>query len=96
VDGIPEKQAQPTFAVSQNFPNPTTGLTKVNVYHQNAGDLDLKVTNLTGQTMMTLEKTNVLPGVSQFVIDGSRLSAGVYFYTVNQGNLQVTKKMIVQ
>ena len=45
---------------------------------------------------MNMEKTNVLPGVSQFVIDASQLSSGVYFYTVKQGDKSITKKMIVQ
>jgi len=94
--GINEKHEKPTFSVGQNFPNPVNGLTKVNVYLQNGGGLSLKVTNLTGQVLMGMEKTNVLPGVSQFVIDGSQLSPGVYFYSVKQGDVQLTKKMIVQ
>jgi hypothetical protein len=94
--GVTEKQEKPTFSVGQNFPNPVDGLTKVNVYMQNGGDLSLKVTNLTGQTLMNMEKSNVLPGVSEFVIDASQLSAGVYFYTVKQGDKSITKKMIVQ
>jgi Secretion system C-terminal sorting domain len=94
--GVNEKHEKPTFSVGQNLPNPFNGLTKVNVYLQNAGGLSLKVTNLTGQVLMSMEKTNVLPGVSQFVIDGSQLSSGIYFYTVKQGNQSITKKMVIQ
>jgi hypothetical protein len=95
-EGTTEKQAKPTFSVGQNFPNPVNGLTKVNVYLQNAGDLSLKVTNLTGQTLMNMEKSNAHQGVTQFVIDASQLSSGVYFYTVKQGDKSITKKMIVE
>jgi hypothetical protein len=95
-DGVNEKHEKPTFSVGQNFPNPVNGLTKVNVYIQNSGNLSLKVTDLTGQTLMNLEKSNVLPGVSQFVIDASQLSPGVYFYTVKQGDQSITKKMIIE
>jgi len=94
--GVNEKHEKPTFSVGQNFPNPVDGLTKVNVYLQNGGGLSLKVTNLTGQVLMSMEKTNVLPGVSQFVIDGNKLAPGVYFYSVKQGDVQLTKKMIIQ
>jgi hypothetical protein len=94
--GINEKHEKSTFSVGQNFPNPVDGFTKVNVYLQNGGDLSLKVTNLTGQTLMNMEKSNVLPGVSQFVIDASQLSSGVYFYTVKQGNKSITKKMVIE
>jgi hypothetical protein len=93
--GIHEQNAKPAFTVGQNFPNPVDGLTKVNVYLMNSGDLSLKLTNLTGQTLMNMEKSNVQPGVSQFVIDASQLPAGVYFYTVKQGDKSSTKKMIV-
>jgi len=94
--GVNEKHEKPTFSIGQNFPNPVNGLTKVNVYLQNGGGLSLKVTNLTGQTLISMEKSNVQPGVSQFVIDGSQLSSGIYFYTVKQGDKSITKKMIVQ
>jgi Secretion system C-terminal sorting domain len=63
---------------------------------QNSGDLSLKVTNLTGQTLMSMEKTNVHAGVNEFVIDANQLSSGIYFYTVKQGDKSITKKMIVQ
>ena len=94
--GVAEKQQQPTISVSQNFPNPVSGNTKINVYLQNGGDLSFKVTDLTGQTLESQVKTNVLPGVSQFVIDGSQFAPGVYFYTVKQGNTEITKKMIIK
>jgi hypothetical protein len=95
-EGINDNHQKPTFSVGQNIPNPVTGLTKVNVYLQYPGDLSLKVTTLTGQTIITIDKKNVLPGVSEFVIDGSQLAPGVYFYTVRQGEQRITKKMIVQ
>ncbi len=94
--GINEKQGKPSLSLSQNVPNPFDGLTEVNVYHQNAGDISLEVTNIAGKTVMTMEKTNVQPGVSKFVIDGSQFAAGVYFYTVQQGDQRITKKMVVQ
>ncbi len=94
--GINENHEKPTFSVGQNFPNPFDGLTKVKVYLQNAGDLSLTVTNLTGQTMMSMEKMNVLLGVSEFVIDGSQLVPGVYFYSVKQGYQKITRKMVIE
>lgn len=96
ITGVDEKQEKISFSVSQNIPNPFVGLTEVNVSHKNAGNISLKVTNITGQTIMTMEKMNVHPGVSKFVIDGSRLTPGVYFYTVQQGDQRITKKMVVQ
>jgi len=96
ITDVDVKQQKITFSVDQNVPNPFDGFTEVNVNHQYAGDISLKVTNITGQTLTTQEKKNVLPGVSKFVIDGRGLSPGVYFYTVQQGNQKITKKMIVE
>jgi hypothetical protein len=95
-DGTNVLHEKPTFSVGQNFPNPVNGLTKVNAYLQNAGDLSLNVTNLEGQTLMTMENSNAHAGVSQFVIDGSQLTPGVYFYTVREGNQSITKKMVIE
>ena len=94
--GVVKQPEKPALSVSQNFPNPVSGATTINVYHQNPGTLTLELTNLTGQNVLHLEKTNVLPGVSQFTLDGSTLPPGVYFYTVTQGGVRITKKMIVQ
>jgi len=94
--GAGEKHQKPTFSVGQNFPNPVSGETKINVYIQNPGDLSLTITNVTGQIIFSKVKTNVVPGVTQFVLDGSQFNAGVYFYTLKQGNKEITKKMIVQ
>ncbi len=46
--------------------------------------------------MMSMEKMNVLLGVSEFVIDGSQLVPGVYFYSVKQGYQKITRKMVIE
>jgi hypothetical protein len=94
--GTGEKKTRKTFSVAQNFPNPVEGITKINVYLQDPGSLTLEVSNLTGQRILKMGKSNVHPGVSQFMIDASTLSPGVYFYTVKKGEQAITKKMVVQ
>ncbi|MCX6245689.1 MAG: T9SS type A sorting domain-containing protein [Bacteroidetes bacterium] len=94
--GVVKQPEKPLLSVSQNFPNPVSGATTINVYHQNPGTLTLEVTNLTGQNILHMEKTNVLPGVNQFTVDGSNLPPGVYFYTVIMEGEKITKKMVVQ
>ena len=80
--------------VSQNYPNPfgNTSIVKVNL--EKATTLELQVSNLMGQTVYSLTK-EASPGMNSLTIDGSKLSDGVYFYTVKAGNSSVTKKMIV-
>jgi len=90
------KEAKPGFYVSKNYPNPFNGKTIVNVYLQKPGNLTLDITNVTGQKVMSIQKGASPAGSNQFVIDGTGLSAGVYFYTVRLDNQSITNKMIVQ
>jgi hypothetical protein len=90
------KELKPSFSVSRNYPNPFTGKTVVNVYLQKSGDLNLDITNVMGQKVMSIPKGQAPAGSSQFVIDGNGLSSGVYFYTVSLDNQSITNKMIVQ
>jgi hypothetical protein len=94
--GVNEKHPKPTFLVEQNYPNPVNGISKINVYLKNEGDLSLSITNMTGQQLQNQEMTNAHPGVNQFMIDGTQLAPGVYFYTVKSGNSSITKKMVVE
>jgi hypothetical protein len=56
----------------------------------------MEITNVMGQKVMNMEKGASPEGSCQFVIDGSQLSSGVYFYTVRLNNESITRKMIVQ
>jgi hypothetical protein len=90
------KVNHPAFTVSKNYPNPFTAKTVVNAYLQKPGNLSMDITDVMGQKVMSIHKGITPAGSCQFVIDGSRLSAGVYFYTVRLDNQSITNKMIVQ
>ena len=91
-----KKGAKSSFTVSKNYPNPVIDLTTVNVNIQKPGNLILEVTNLMGQNLISMEKVNLPAGIYRFVIDGSQLSSGAYFYTVKLNNESITNKMIVE
>lgn len=94
--GTPEKKMSPNYYVSQNSPNPFHGTTTVSVKLEKPASLSMEICNIAGQKVMTYDKGTVLSGACQFVIDGSQLKAGIYFYTVKANNESVTRKMIVQ
>ena len=95
--GIGEEQELINSAqVSQNFPNPFNGSTKVQVQLETPSELSLVITNLTGQKVIELNKGYVPAQTHTFTIDATTLQSGVYFYTVTAGSSQVTKKMIVE
>ncbi|NTW26306.1 MAG: T9SS type A sorting domain-containing protein, partial [Lentimicrobium sp.] len=94
--GVDEKDNTEVPSVSQNYPNPFSQTSTIEVNLRNAGDLSLKVSNLLGQEVMTINKGMVPAGSYSFVIDGKDLKNGVYFYTVRTNNTEVTNKMIVR
>jgi hypothetical protein len=78
------------------FPNPFKGSATASVTLPKAANVTLIVTNLVGQHVMTMEKGLVNAGNQQFAINGSSLTAGVYFLTVKVDGNTYTQKMIVQ
>ncbi len=94
--GVRENKASNIASVSQNYPNPFSQNSTVQVNLTQKANLKLVVTNLIGQQLMQIDRGNVAAGMHEFVIDGSKLGNGIYFYTVYAGKESVTRKMIVE
>ena len=84
------------IVVSQNFPNPVSTFTTFRVELEEAAQLSMELSNITGQVVMTQNKGLVNTGLHEFMIDASELGAGTYFYTVTAGDSRVTKRMLVR
>jgi hypothetical protein len=94
--GVDDPEINNNISVSQNYPNPFSHESTIEVNLPVNDDLSLKVTNLLGQEVMTFNKGYVPAGSYSFTIDGSKLKNGVYFYTVIAGENEVTRRMIVK
>lgn len=81
--------------VSQNYPNPFSSSSTVEVRLNQQSKLSLEVMNLVGQTLQYSDLGTVNAGTHKLEIDGSRLETGVYFYNVNINDKTITKKMVV-
>ncbi len=86
-----------SFSLSQNYPNPFNPSTVINYNLPKAEFVTLKVYDIVGKEVATLVNEYQQAGVhnSQFSIINSQLSSGIYFYTINAGNFNQTKKMIL-
>ena len=93
--GINEK---PKFTdmVSQNFPNPASGITTVKVCMQNPGKVGFEVSNSLGQKVFEMPYVLKSSGTFQYNIDVTGYTPGLYYYTVKTTDASVTRKMIVQ
>jgi hypothetical protein len=91
--------AQPTtpvdFALSQNVPNPFNPATEISFEMVSAGNVSLKVFNLMGETVATLVNGPMSAGNHTVSFNGSQLSSGVYFYTLEAAGKSETRKMLL-
>jgi hypothetical protein len=81
------------FTLSQNYPNPFNPSTTISYQITKSGLTTLKVYNIVGQEVATLVNGVVTAGSYDVKFDASRLSSGVYFYTLRSGSFVETKKM---
>jgi hypothetical protein len=83
------------MVVNQNYPNPFTGISNVLIWMSAPGDIKLEVYNTAG----LLVHNHVFSGLSRgnhvLPIDASRLSAGVYTYSLISGGSKVSRTMMV-
>lgn len=94
--GIKEVKNNDVFTVSQNMPNPFSGVTMIEVNMLKSSQVTVDVYDMLGAKVMSTINENLASGTHTMYIDGSKLNSGVYFYTVNAGGFTVTKKMIVE
>ncbi|MCO5266039.1 MAG: T9SS type A sorting domain-containing protein [Lentimicrobium sp.] len=83
-------------SVAQNFPNPFSGISEVQVNLSVAASLSLEVYNLVGQKVFEVPATKAAAGTHVLTIDAKNLKSGVYTYSVIAGGERQTRKMIVK
>ncbi|MDZ4711192.1 MAG: T9SS type A sorting domain-containing protein [bacterium] len=88
--------APSTFEVSQNYPNPFNPSTKINFSIPQDSKVTLNIYDISGKLIMTLIN-NEFKSANYYTVslNGSNLSSGTYFYTINAGDFNQTKKMIL-
>lgn len=84
------------FSVSNNYPNPFSGTTNINVTLHKPADVTLTVYNTLGQVITEQVAKKLGFGTHTFTVDGSNLNAGVYMYTVTAAGMTETGRMMVK
>ncbi len=87
------------FALNQNFPNPFNPTTTISFNIPKNGNVNLKIYNVAGQCVRTLVSGYQSAGNYSVVWDatdmnGSAVSAGVYFYVIEASGYHATKRMM--
>ena len=99
------------FVLYQNYPNPFNPTTIINFvipnkarnlkdnrsteYYSVLQNVTLKVYDVLGREVATLVNEQKPAGNYEVKFDASKLSSGIYFYTLTAGSKNITKKMIL-
>ncbi|MBN1406468.1 MAG: VCBS repeat-containing protein [Calditrichaceae bacterium] len=89
-DFLPKK-----FALYQNYPNPFNPSTKIKFDVPASTDVKIVLYNILGEKVQTLVNKKYTPGRHEYVMDGSGLAAGLYFYRIKTDTYTNTKRMIL-
>ncbi|MHC1736592.1 MAG: T9SS type A sorting domain-containing protein [Ignavibacteriaceae bacterium] len=83
------------FNISQNYPNPFNPSTVIKYQIPVDARVSIKVYNVLGNVVATLQNGFQTAGEYSVRVDGSNLASGVYFYKIEAGDFSATKKMLL-
>ena len=83
------------FSLSQNYPNPFNPTTKIGFSIPQKSNVTLKVFDVLGNEVRTLNDEVMESGYHQVEFDAKDLTSGIYFYKLQTGTLVEIKKMIL-
>jgi hypothetical protein len=89
------------YSLKQNFPNPFNPSTRIQFALPTKGHVSLKIYNVAGQLVKTLQNGVMDAGSHELTWDGSNnlgsnVASGVYFYKINAGDdYENMKKMVL-
>ncbi len=98
------KETLSEFILSQNYPNPFNPSTTIEYsIPQNAGEnyssssitVKLVVYDILGRVIATPVDENQQPGAYRVMLDGTKLSSGLYFYQLTAGDFNLVKRMLL-
>ncbi len=84
-----------SLALAQNYPNPFNPATVIKASLNHDGMISLKIYNLLGQLVMTVDQGYKAAGEYSYNVNMSNFASGVYLYTLRQNDNFVTRKMIL-
>lgn len=83
------------YSLEQNYPNPFNPRTIIGYQLPVTGKVSLKVFDMLGREVAILVDDIKSQGKHEVVFDASRLSSGVYYYTLSSGDFNSTKKLLL-
>lgn len=95
-DGLEVTQIPNIPTLYQNYPNPFNPITTIKYSIPEEQLVSIKLYNGIGQEIAIIVDGIKQPGYYQINFDASKLSSGIYFYTMRAGSTINSQKMILQ
>jgi len=95
VVGIEKIIFNPTITGFECIPNPVKDNTFISFNLKNSSNVSLKIFNCNGEVVNTLVHERLESGSHQYNLNPNGLKAGLYFYTINDGDNSITKKFVL-
>ena len=96
VNDGPANQTPQSFSLQQNYPNPFNPTTTIKFSVEKDGNTVVRVFDMLGREVTTLYDHAAKAGeFYTATFDGSKFSSGMYFYTVENNNQRLVKKMML-
>jgi len=83
------------IGINQNYPNPVHDITHIGFSLSQAGKVEIKLYNMSGAEIRTLDNEYQGAGYHEVVANLSNLSAGMYVYVMRIGGQQLSKKLLI-
>ena len=83
------------FSLGQNAPNPFSNSTQIRFALPEPSHVRLVLYDVTGRVIARLVDKTMSAGTHRVQVDTPRLSSGVYLYSMQTGDFQATRQMVV-
>ena len=83
------------YSLEQNYPNPFNPSTTIHFSVPENSFISLKVYDVLGAEVAELVSETKEPGNYSIPFNASKLTSGIYFYTLKANNYSITKKMLL-
>lgn len=82
------------YSLEQNYPNPFNSSSIIRFQLAFVSNVLIKVYDVKGREVATIVNEKKLPGMYSILFDGSGLTSGIYFYTLQAGEYYEVRRMV--
>jgi hypothetical protein len=94
-DAVQPEAVSDGFSLDQNYPNPFSGTSNVEITLPVGCLVHLAIVNVEGQVVQTVLNQHYDAGSFEISLDATGLASGTYYYQMTAGDVTLTRQMVV-